>query len=145
MRWNVALLVLNLPLVGLWVKLLDIPKPLLYSGILVVSAVGVYSIDRRPSDLVVVFALGVLGFLMRRYDYPIAPLLLGLVLGPLIDLNFRRGMIMTDGDVLTLISRPGAAVILGLGLLLVLAPQLLRLYGRLSGRRELATLGEVDD
>jgi len=105
----------------------------------------VYSIDRRPSDLAVVFALGILGFLMRRYDYPIAPLLLGLVLGPLIDLNFRRGMIMTDGSVLTLLTRPGTAVILAVGLVLVLAPHLLRLYGRISGRRELATLGEVDD
>jgi len=142
---NVALLILNLPLVGLWVKLLDIPKPLLYAGILVVSAVGVYSIDRRPSDLAVVFALGVLGFLMRRYDYPIAPLLLGLVLGPLIDLNFRRGMIMTDGSVLTLLARPGTAAILAAGLILVLVPQLVRLYGRVSGRRELASLGEIDD
>ncbi|MGH2499302.1 MAG: tripartite tricarboxylate transporter permease [Candidatus Limnocylindria bacterium] len=141
---NAALLVLNLPLVGLWVRLLDVPKPLLYGGILVVSAVGVYSLDRRASDLAVVLALGVLGFLMRRYDYPLAPVILGIVLGPLIDLNFRRGMILTDGDLLALVARPGTAAILAVAALALLLPLLLRLYGRLTGRSDLAQLSEVD-
>jgi putative tricarboxylic transport membrane protein len=78
---NVMLLVLNLPLVGIWVKLLDIPKPLLFAGITVISAIGVYSLNRNAFDLVVVFALGVIGFLMKRYDYPLGPVILGIVLG----------------------------------------------------------------
>ncbi|HET8568730.1 MAG TPA: tripartite tricarboxylate transporter permease, partial [Candidatus Limnocylindria bacterium] len=142
---NAALLVLNLPLVGLWVRLLDVPRTLLYGGILVASAVGVYAIDRRPSDLVLVLALGILGFLMRRYDYPIAPVLLGIVLAPLIDLNFRRGMIMTDGNVWALLARPGTAAILAVGLVLVSVPAFVRLYGRLRGRRDLAAFGETEE
>jgi putative tricarboxylic transport membrane protein len=141
---NVALLVLNLPLVGIWVKLLDIPKPLLYAGILVVSAVGVYSLDRRASDLAVVFVLGVAGFLMRRYDYPLAPVILGIVLGPLIDNNFRRAMIMTDGSLVTLITRPLTLAILAVAIFFFLLPLALRLYARARGDRDLAALAEMD-
>ena len=141
---NVALLVLNLPLVGLWVKLLDIPKPLLYGGILVVSAVGVYSLDRRAFDLLVVFALGVLGFVMRRFDYPLAPVILGIVLGPLIDNNFRRGMIMTDGNVFTLLTRPLTLSILVLAVLFFVIPFAIRLWGRARGSKDLAMITEAD-
>jgi putative tricarboxylic transport membrane protein len=141
---NVALLVLNLPLVGIWVKLLDIPKPLLYAGILVVSAVGVYSLDRRASDLAVVFVLGVAGFLMRRYDYPLAPVILGIVLGPLIDNNFRRAMIMTDGSLVTLLTRPLTLVILAVAVFFFVLPLALRLYARARGDRDLAKLAEMD-
>jgi putative tricarboxylic transport membrane protein len=135
---NVALLVLNLPLVGLWVKLLDIPKPLLYGGILVVSAVGVYSLDRRA------FALGVLGFVMRRFDYPLAPVILGIVLGPLIDNNFRRGMIMTDGNVFTLLTRPLTLSILVLAVLFFVIPFAIRLWGRTRGSQDIAMIAEAD-
>ena len=141
---NIALLVLNLPLVGIWVRLLDIPKPLLYAGILAVSAVGVYSLDRQASDLVVVFALGVMGFLMRRFDYPLAPVILGIVLGPLIDNNFRRAMVMTDGSVVALLTRPLTLAILVIAVVFFLLPLLLRLYARARGRRDLAVLAETD-
>jgi putative tricarboxylic transport membrane protein len=140
---NAALLILNLPLVGIWVRLLDVPKPLLYGGILAISALGVYALDRRAFDLVVVFALGVIGFLFRRYEYPIAPVILGIVLGPLIDANFRRGMILTDGDLIALLTRPITAAILIAGLLALAIPWLLRLYGRARGDRQLATLAET--
>lgn len=140
---NAVLLVLNLPLVGLWVRLLDVPKPLLYGGILLISAIGVYSIDRRASDLVVVLVLGILGFLMRRYDYPLAPVVLGIVLGPLIDNNFRRAMIMTDGSLVAIASRPGTAVILAFAVLFFALPFLLRLYARATGRKEVAQLVET--
>jgi putative tricarboxylic transport membrane protein len=141
---NFALLVLNLPLVGIWVKLLDIPKPLLYSGILVVSAVGVYSLDRRASDLAVVFVLGVIGFLMRRYDYPLAPVILGIVLAPLIDNNFRRAMIITDGNVVTLLTRPLTLAILVVAVAFFVLPFAVRLYGAARGRRDLAMIAETD-
>ena len=139
---NVMLLVLNLPLVGMWVKLLDIPKPLLFSGIIVVSAIGVYSLNRNAFDLLLVFVLGVLGYVMKRYDYPLAPVILGIVLGPLIDNNFRRSMIMTDGSMVTLLTRPGTAVILAVAILFFLIPYALRLYGRSRGRDDMALLVE---
>jgi putative tricarboxylic transport membrane protein len=141
---NVALLVLNLPLVGIWVRLLDIPKPLLYAGILVLSAVGVYSLNRNAFDLVVVFVLGIVGFLMRRYDYPLAPVILGIVLGPLIDNNFRRAMIMTDGSVLTLVTRPLTLAILLVAIVFFILPFAVRLYGRARGRGDPAALAETD-
>jgi putative tricarboxylic transport membrane protein len=140
---NAALLVLNLPLVGLWVKLLDVPKPLLYSGILVISAIGVYSLDRRASDLAVVFVLGIVGFLMRRYDYPLAPVILGIVLGPLIDNNFRRAMIMSDGSLLGIAARPGTAAILVAAVLFFALPFLLRWYAKATGQTEVADLVET--
>jgi putative tricarboxylic transport membrane protein len=141
---NAALLVLNLPLVGIWVRLLDIPKPLLYGGILVVSAVGVYSLDRRVSDLAVVFGLGVAGYLMRRFDYPLAPVILGIVLAPLIDNNFRRAMILTDGSVLALLTRPLTVAILGLAVFFFALPFAVRMWGRMRGQRDLAALAETD-
>ena len=139
---NVMLLVLNLPLVGLWVKLLDIPKPLLFSGIIVVSAIGVYSLNRNAFDLALVFSLGVLGYVMKRFDYPLAPVILGIVLGPLIDNNFRRSMIITDGSIVQLLTRPGTAAILVVAVLFFLIPFALRLYGRRTGNRDIAALVE---
>lgn len=141
---NVALLLLNLPLVGIWVRLLDIPRPILFAGITVVSAVGVYSLNRNAFDLVVVLALGCVGFLMRRYDYPLAPVILGIVLGPLIDNNFRRAMIITDGNVITLLTRPLTAAILAVAIVFLALPFLIRMYGRARGRADLATLAETD-
>lgn len=140
---NVALLVLNLPLVGMWVRLLDIPKPLLFAGILVVSAIGVYSLNFRAFDLAVALALGVVGFLFRRFDYPLAPVILGIALGTLLDNNFRRAMIMTDGSLLGIVARPGTAVILVLAVLFFALPFLLRLYARATGRHEIAELAET--
>ena len=142
---NVMLLVLNLPLVGIWVKLLDIPKPLLFAGITVISAVGVYSLNRNAFDLVVVFVLGFMGFLMKRYEFPLAPVILGIVLGPLIDNNLRRGMIMTDGNFVTLLTRPGTLAILAVAVLFLVLPFAVRLYGRARGRKDLATFAEAPE
>ena len=79
---NVMLLVLNLPLVGLWVRLLAIPQPWLYAGILVFATMGTIAANPSPVELMMLTAFGVLGFLMRRFDYPIAPVVVGLILGP---------------------------------------------------------------
>src|SRR5438094_139834 len=130
--------------IGLWVRLLDIPEPLLYGGILVVSAVGVYSLNRSATDLIVVFVLGVVGYLMRRFDYPLAPVILGIVLAPLIDNNFRRAMIMTDGDLIRLVTRPATATTLVIALAFLMLPFMLRLYARRTGNREVAELAETD-
>src|SRR5919198_2487468 len=87
---NIALLLLNLPLVGVWVRLLAIPMPLLYAGILVFATLGVYSLNQSVFDLVLLFVVGAVGYLMRRFDFPVAPCIIGMILGPLAEENFRR-------------------------------------------------------
>ena len=89
---NVMLLILNLPLIRIWVKLLEIPRPLLYSGILVFATLGVYSLSNSAVDLLVMYAIGILGFFMRRYDFPVGPVILGVILGPLMEAQFRRAL-----------------------------------------------------
>jgi putative tricarboxylic transport membrane protein len=123
---NVMLLVLNLPLVGLWVKLLKIPEALLYPMILAFSILGVYSLSRNVFDLYMMFGIGILGFMLRRYGYPLAPIVLGLVLGPMLETEFRRALVGSRGDWLVLVNRPLAAVILALAVLMVLTPALRR-------------------
>ncbi|TJW82970.1 MAG: tripartite tricarboxylate transporter permease, partial [Mesorhizobium sp.] len=87
---NVILVVLNLPLIGLWVRLLKIPAPQLYAGILVFATVGTYGISQSPIDLVILYLLGGAGFLMRRFDFPTAPVIIGMILWPLAETQFRR-------------------------------------------------------
>jgi putative tricarboxylic transport membrane protein len=121
---NLMLLVLNLPLIRLWVKLLEIPRPLLYTGILVFATLGVWSLSNSVVDLVTMYVIGVLGFAMRRLDFPIAPTILGLVLGPRIEQEFRRALAISQGDPTTFITRPISAAILLVALLAVLTPYL---------------------
>ena len=111
---NVLLVILNLPLVGLWVQLLRIPKGLLTAIILVFSTIGAYSLQGSLGDVVIVWLLGVVAFLLRRYGFPIAPVLLGLVLGPLIEQDLRRSLAMSSGDFGIFLTRPIAAGILAL-------------------------------
>lgn len=127
---NLVLLVLNLPLVGLWVKLLKIPEALLYPMILAFSTLGVYSLSRSMFDLYLMFGIGVLGFLLRRYRYPLAPIVLGLVLGPMLETEFRRALIGSRGDWWVFVNRPMAATILALALLMVLSPVIGRAWRR---------------
>src|SRR6187402_3199829 len=89
---NVMLLVLNLPLVGLWVKLLQIPRPQLYAGILVFATMGVYGMRQSSFDVFLLYAIGLAGFLMRRYGFPTAPVIVGMILGPLAEEQMRRSL-----------------------------------------------------
>jgi putative tricarboxylic transport membrane protein len=95
---NVMLLVLNLPLIGLWVKVLEIPRPALYTAILVFATLGVYSISGSVTEVLIAYAIGALGFGMRRFDFPIAPVILGVILGPLMELQLRRTLLVSNGD-----------------------------------------------
>src|SRR5262249_24334833 len=95
---NVMLLVINLPLIAVWVKLLQIPAPLLYAGILVFATIGTYGITQSPVDLVLLYLVGGIGYLMRRYDFPAAPVIIGMILGPLAEQNFRQAMTISAGD-----------------------------------------------
>jgi putative tricarboxylic transport membrane protein len=124
---NVMLLVLNLPLVGLWVRLLSIPQPLLYGGILVFSTLGVYSVNNRVFDLIVLYAMGLVGYLMRRFEFPVAPCIIGLILGPLAEEHFRRTMSITQGDASVFFTDPLSALILALAAAVFVLPLLYKM------------------
>lgn len=123
---NVMLLVLNLPLAGLWAKILRIPAPWLYGGILVFATIGTYGISQSPIDLVLLYLIGGVGYLMRRFDFPTAPAVIGMILGPFAEQEFRRAMTISAGDVTTFVTRPLSATFLTLAAILLLLPLLLR-------------------
>jgi putative tricarboxylic transport membrane protein len=129
---NVMLLVLNLPLAGLWVRLLAIPQPLLYAGILVFSTLGVYSLSNSTFDLVVLFIVGIIGFMMRRYDFPVAPAIIGLILGPIAEAQFRRALTITQGDPSVFITHPISAFFLIVAALVLIVPLILKWLQRRS-------------
>jgi putative tricarboxylic transport membrane protein len=103
---NLMLLVINLPMIGLWVRLLTIPYRLLYPAILVFCCVGVYSINNRVFDVALTVGFGLLGYLFRKAKCEPGPLLLGFVLGPLLETNLRRALLLSQGDPRVLVERP---------------------------------------
>jgi putative tricarboxylic transport membrane protein len=123
---NVMLLVLNLPLVGLWVRLLLIPRPYLYAGIVVFGIVGVYGLSNSELDLLLMVVVGLAGYAMRVYDFPIAPVLLGLILGPMAETQLRRALAISQGDPLVLLQSPLSATLLAVAVLVLLLPTVLR-------------------
>jgi putative tricarboxylic transport membrane protein len=128
---NVMLLVLNLPLVGLWVRLLKIPKAPLYAGILVFATVGVYGMRQSAFDLGLLYAFGLLGVLMRRFDFPTTPVLVGMILGPLAEAQMRNAVAIGDGRWSVFVERPASLALGGVLLAVWLVPPLLRLLRRL--------------
>ena len=106
---NVILIVLNLPLVGMWVKLLQIPRPYLYAGILLFAAFGAYALNFAVVDILILVIIGVLGYFMRRYGYPVAPLVVGMILGPMGEEYLRKALQLSQGDLSTLVAQPFAA------------------------------------
>ncbi|MCS6944666.1 MAG: tripartite tricarboxylate transporter permease, partial [Sutterellaceae bacterium] len=127
---NVLLLVLNLPLIGIWVRVLAIPKPLLYAGILVFATMGAYSLHQSAVDLIMLYVFGLLGFAMRRWDFPVAPAVIGLILGPLAESQFRRALAISQGDASVFLTSPLAASILALTAALLVLPWLARRWRR---------------
>jgi putative tricarboxylic transport membrane protein len=103
---NALLLILNLPLVRVWVQLLRIPRPYLFAGIVTFALMGSYAVKTSIFDVQVAIAIGVVGFLFRRFGMPITPLILGLILGPNLELQFRRALQISGGDYGTLIASP---------------------------------------
>ena len=118
---NVMLLVLNLPLVGMWVKLLSIPRPWLYGGILVVSSLGAYSVHRSAGDLILMSTIGLVGFWLRTIDAPVAPVMIGLILGPAADQHLRRALSISQGDWSVFLTRPISVSLLLLAALVAIA------------------------
>ena len=94
---NLLLLVLNLPLAPLWAKLLQIPRPYLYAGILFFAALGAYAANQEAFDLFLLLVFGLLGLAMRRFAIPVLPLILGVILGPLMEIKLREAMTISDG------------------------------------------------
>jgi putative tricarboxylic transport membrane protein len=127
---NVMLLVLNLPMVGLWVKLLKIPKPQLYAGILIFATVGVYGMRQSAFDLYLMLAIGLLGVVMRRFDFPTAPVVVGMILGPLAEAQMRNAVSIGGGSWHVFIERPMSLGLLILVAVVLVLPRLLRLRNR---------------
>jgi putative tricarboxylic transport membrane protein len=123
---NVMLLILNLPLVGLWVKLLAIPQPWLYAGILVFATTGTIAAKPSVIELTMLAVFGLMGFLMRRFDYPIAPVVVGLILGPVAESQLRRALSISLGDPLVLVQSPISATLMGIALIALIAPFVLK-------------------
>jgi putative tricarboxylic transport membrane protein len=130
---NVMLLLLNLPMAGVWVKLLVIPRPWLYAGILVFSTLGAYTLNNNVVDLVILWTVGLLGFGMRVLDVPVAPCVVGLILGPLAEQQFRRALAISQGDPTVFFTHPISAGLLVTAVVLVLGPMLLRWRKRQKG------------
>ncbi len=123
---NVMLLVLNLPLVGIWARVMLVPRPLLFGGILVLASLGAYSLNRSMLDLVILYSVGAIGCVMRVYEVPLVPAVLGLVLGPLSEQQFRRALAISEGDLSVFVSRPISAVLLAVAVAVLLGPTLLK-------------------
>lgn len=109
---NLILVVLNVPLVGLWVRLLQIPYHLLFPAVLMFICIGTYTVNNNGFDIWLVVVFGLVGYIMRIFDWPTAPLLLGFVLGPLMEEHLRRAMLLSDGSFTTFVERPISATIL---------------------------------
>jgi putative tricarboxylic transport membrane protein len=136
---NFMLLVLNLPLIGLWVRLLSIPRPWLYAGILLFATLGTIGANPSLFELGMLLVFGLMGYGLRLFGYPIAPVVVGLILGPLAEQQLRRALAISQGDVSVLFTSPIAAVLLFIALIALVVPMILRARGRGKILSELAT------
>jgi len=118
---NIMLLLINLPLIGIWIKLLKIPYSILFPLIILFCCIGVYSIDYRIFDVLLMIIFGIIGFFLNKYDYPLAPLVFSFVLGPLLEDSFRQSLIIGSSDLLYFIKNPITSVSFGISLFLFLS------------------------
>lgn len=117
---NLMLVVLNIPMIGFWVRLLQIPYHLLFPAVLMFICIGTYAVNYNNVDIWLVLLFGLIGYLMRIFDWPAAPLLLGFVLGPLMEEHFRRAMLLSRGDFMTFFNRPISATTMAITALILL-------------------------
>jgi putative tricarboxylic transport membrane protein len=136
---NLMLLVLNLPLIGMWVQVLKVPYRILFPLILLFCLIGAYSVGNTVFDIYVMLVFGVLGYLMRKFGYEGAPLVLAFVLGPLLENNLRKSLILSQGEFSIFFVRPISAACLLLALLLLASP----LLPGLAKKRQAIVLEEV--
>jgi putative tricarboxylic transport membrane protein len=121
---NVMLVVLNVPFIGIWVKLLTIPRPWLYAGILTFATLGIVGAQGSAFALVLLLGFGLIGFVMRRFGYPLAPALVGAILGPLAEEQLRRGLMINQGDWSFLVTSRIALTIYAIAFLAVFGPRI---------------------
>jgi putative tricarboxylic transport membrane protein len=124
---NIMLLVLNLPLIGVWVKILKVPYPVLFPLILLFCLIGAYSLNNNPAEIGLMLIFGVLGYLMKKFKYDGAPLVLAMVLGPLMDNSLRQSLLMSGGRGTIFFTRPICLVIFGMVAVILLLPILPRI------------------
>ena len=136
---NIMLLVLNLPMVGLWVKLLKVPRPQLYAGILIFATVGAYGMRQSAFDLFLLYAIGVLGVIMRRFDFPTAPVVVGMILGPLAEAQMRNAVAIGEGSWSIFVTRPMSLSLVLLVLAVLLLPRVLRQVARRQNARRMGS------
>jgi putative tricarboxylic transport membrane protein len=117
---NVVLLILNLPLVGLFVNVLRVPYPILYPSIIAFCILGVYAVNGSVVDVWIMLMMGVLGYLLRKLGFETAPIVLGVVLAPMIEMALRQSLAMSDGQYSIFVSRPIAGTLLLVGLILII-------------------------
>jgi putative tricarboxylic transport membrane protein len=127
---NLALLVINLPLIGLWVKLLKVPYRLLYPCIMIFCCIGIYSVNNQPGDVVLTAFFGLVGYLLLKLQFELAPVLLGFVLGGLLEDTFRRAMDLSRGNLMTFVERPIAAGFLLLSALVLVVAVMPKVAGK---------------
>ena len=128
---NIMLLVLNIPLIPLWIRIVTIRRDYLYPTMVVLICLGAYSLQSSSIDVVAVMLFGLAGLFFRKYGYPLAPFVIGFVLGPLMEENFRRTMRIADGNFAYFMERPIAMGLLFFTLLILTAPLLKRIWIRI--------------
>jgi putative tricarboxylic transport membrane protein len=134
---NLVLLILNLPLVGIFVNILRIPYPLLYPAILIFCILGVYAVNSSAVDVGIMTIMGALGYMLRKFDFETAPVVLGLILAPLMEMSFRQSLALSSGSYGIFVNRPIALLMLMVGLLLLLLALRPFVMSRLDWRQRL--------
>jgi len=140
---NLVLLILNLPLVGIFVNILRIPYGYLYPALLAFATIGVYAVNNSVVDVWIMAAAGLVGYILRKLEFEIAPIILGLVLAPMLELNFRQSLAMSAGDYAIFFTRPMTAVMLLIGLVLLLLG-MRSVFTRTADARAFASLEAAD-
>lgn len=132
---SLLLLILNLPMIGLWARVLTIPYPLLVTLIFVVTVAGVFSVQNSLADVWIALGLGAVGIVLRHYEFPFAPALLGFVLGSDLEQSFRSSLVLSDGSWTVFVTSPFAAIMLALAAALLVLPSVRRYVGRRARTR----------
>jgi len=119
---------------ALWARLLEIPQPLLYGGILVFATLGTYSLNSSVFDVGLMYLIGLAGFFMRRFDIPVAPAIIAMILGPMAEQQFRRALAISQGDATVFLRHPLSATLIALSVLVMIVPPLLQWIRRSANR-----------
>jgi putative tricarboxylic transport membrane protein len=138
---NAMLLVLNLPLIGLWVKILKVPYPILFPLILLFCLIGAYSLNNSITEVLIMVIFGLIGYLFKKFQYEGAPLVLALVLGPMMETALRRSLLLSAGDPMIFFTRPISAVLMLISFFLLVFP----LVPWLRKKRAVLPKGEAED